>query len=74
MQSFINWVSTENCKNAVSTKIKVMIMNFEDFMRAGYNKRNADKGPKTIQQLHEDIRKEEEVRKTERLAVTFLVV
>lgn len=70
VQTFVQWVSTENCKNAVSTKINVMIMNFEDFMNAGYIKRNADKGPKTIQQLHEDIRKEEEARKSERLAVS----
>ncbi|KAI6184399.1 MIF4G domain-containing protein [Aphelenchoides bicaudatus] len=68
VQTFVQWLSTDGCKNTVTTKIRVMIMNFEDFVKAGYIKRNADKGPKTIKQLHEDIRKEGEKIKEERIA------
>lgn len=72
VQSFVNWLSTDECKNNVSTKVRVMIMNFEDFKKAGYTKRNAEKGPKKLNELHDDIRKEEELKKNERLAVGFI--
>jgi hypothetical protein len=65
---FISWVSSEECKDAVSTKVRVMIMNFEDFVKAGYNTRNEDKGPKTIDQIHEEAKNEAKLNESERIA------
>ncbi|KAI6226185.1 MIF4G domain-containing protein [Aphelenchoides fujianensis] len=61
---FIRWVPT--IKDQVSTKVKVLIMNFEDFVRAGYKKRNVDTGPKKTAEIHNDAKKEEEKNLHER--------
>ncbi|KAI6194041.1 MIF4G domain-containing protein [Aphelenchoides besseyi] len=66
VEIFLHWVS--GIKDEVSTKVKVMIMNFEDFVKAGYKQRNLDKGPKTIAEIHEDAKKEDAEKTKERNA------
>lgn len=45
----------------------------EDFLKAGYIKRSTDTGPKKIHEVHEDVRKEEERNRIDRLAVNSRV-
>ena len=47
-----------------------MIMNFEDFLRKGYQHRNVEIGPKTITEIHADAKREDEERTKERHAVS----
>jgi len=58
VKMFTRWISTAECKDAVSLRVKVLIMNFEDFVNA---RRAAKKtGPKTLQQIQDEIRQKDQ--------------
>ncbi|KAK9237864.1 hypothetical protein V1525DRAFT_425904 [Lipomyces kononenkoae] len=49
-------------KEKLSSRIKFMIMDIFDLRKAQWKTKNADKGPKTIQQIHEEALKEQAVK------------
>jgi len=53
---FIKWVSSSECKETVSPRVKVLITNFEDFLATRRTVKQA--GPKTLQQIHNEIKQE----------------
>lgn len=61
--AFMTWLDTAECQQNVSTRVKVMIMNFQDFKKSGYKSARHDKGPKTLHEVRADIRKEEDDKK-----------
>ncbi|KAG5437343.1 hypothetical protein PCANB_000773 [Pneumocystis canis] len=56
-------VKTSNLSN----RIKFMVMDILDLRKTGWKSKNADKGPKTIAEIHEDIAKEKAEAEATRL-------